>query len=316
MKSASLTTALKSLRETYGEHLQEHVRMANFTTAHVGGPADALLAVHSSEELAEVAQKFWQMDAPFIVVGSGSNLLVSDKGYRGIILLNQARNARFDDHGEFPTAYVESGANFGAVARQAGVRGFSGLEWAATIPGTVGGAVYGNAGAHGGDTAGNLILAEILHRSHGKEQWGVERMAYQYRSSVLKRQPGEHIILAAKFRLERSTPAEVKAKMEEFSLRRRSTQPPGASMGSMFKNPPNDYAGRLIEAAGLKGTCIGGAEISAVHANFFVNHADATASDIYRLIRLAQEKVAEQFGIELQLEVELLGEFPAQTLKS
>lgn len=315
MKSAALSTAVNSLRETYGERLQENVRMANFTTARVGGPADALLAVHSADELAAVAQSLWQMDAPFIVVGSGSNLLVSDQGYHGIVLLNQARNARFDDSGENPTVWVESGDNFSSLARQAGLRGFSGLEWASTIPGTVGGAVYGNAGAFGGNTAGILLLADILHRSQGREQWGVERMDYQYRSSALKRHPGDQIILAAMFWLTRKTPDAVKTKMDEFSARRRSTQPPGACLGSMFKNPPNDYAGRLIEAAGLKGTRIGGAEISPVHANFFINVAEATASDYDQLIRLAQTRVAEQFGVQLQLEVELLGDFSAEPSK-
>ncbi len=144
----------------------------------------------------------------------------------------------------------------------------------------MGGAIYGNAGAYGGDMNGSLLLAEILHPT-GKELWSVERMQYQYRSSLLKRErTASAVILAARLKLERSSPGSVQEKMEAFSARRRSTQPPGASMGSMFKNPPGDYAGRLIEAAGLKGTRIGDAEISTVHANFFVNHGKASAADI------------------------------------
>jgi UDP-N-acetylmuramate dehydrogenase len=185
----------------------------------------------------------------------------------------------------------------------------------------VGGAVVGNAGAHGGDMAGNLIVAEILHReqlsirddldraSYLLEEWSVERMEYGYRTSCLKCKPHSAIVLAALLRLERSTQQEVQQKTEEFVAKRKSTQPPGASMGSMFMNPPGDYAGRLIEAAGLKGACIGSAEISKMHANFFINHGSATAADIWDLIQLARKTVDEKFDVTLELEIELIGEW-------
>ena len=184
------------------------------------------------------------------------------------------------------------------------------MEWASTVPGTLGGAVYGNAGAFGGDMQRNLVLAEILH-PQGKELYPVERMQYQYRSSSLKREKQKAVILAARLRLERSEPDAVQEKMETFSAQRRRSQPPGASMGSMFKNPPGDYAGRLIEAAGLKGYRVGGAEVSTVHANFFINHGNAAAADIVELIRVARAAVADKTGIELDLEVELLGDWSA-----
>ena len=305
------TVPLDTLRTAFGDRLQEKVSLAHYTTARTGGPADALLPVHTLDELVKAAQTLWELDTPFIVLGSGSNLLVSDAGVRAVVLLNQARNTRINARNTPPNVYAESGCNLGGLARQAALRGLSGLEWAATIPGTVGGAVYGNAGAHGADMKNNLILAEILHRNRGKETWTCDRMGYQYRSSVLKREPGQAVILSATMQLMPSTPEEVKAKMEAYTGYRRRTQPPGATMGSMFKNPDGDYAGRLIEAAGLKGERIGEAEISTVHANFFINRGHATASDIWQLIRKAQMAVAEKFGIQLELEIELLGDFSA-----
>lgn len=306
---ARLTTLIDQLRAIFGSRLQENVLMANYTTAHVGGTADGLLIVHTAGELEETVRQLWALNAPFYILGSGSNVLFSDRGLRGVVIINRAKTVKIDVHTAPPTVWVESGANLGAVARQVALRGLSGLEWAATIPGTIGGAVYGNAGAHGGDMAGNLVLAEILHRHKGRETWTGEQMTFDYRTSALKRHPGEAVILAARLQLSFSTPADVQARMEELAAKRRRTQPPGASLGSMFKNPTGDYAGRLIEAAGLKGTRIGGAVISQVHANFFINDKKATASDIGKLIKLAQDTVLEKFGVKLELEVELVGEW-------
>ncbi|MGE5248745.1 MAG: UDP-N-acetylmuramate dehydrogenase, partial [Bacteroidota bacterium] len=168
----------------------------------------------------------------------------------------------------------------------------------------------GNAGAFGGDVAHDLICAELLTEG-GRETWPVEKMGYGYRTSVLKRGEAEAVILTAEFALNNATKDEVSVKIGQFSARRKATQPPGASMGSMFKNPPGDYAGRLIEAAGLKGTRIGSAEISSVHANFFINHGRTQARDIRALIELAQRIVAEKFGVGLELEIELIGDWSA-----
>ncbi len=300
---------LNALRSIFGERLQERVRMANYTTAHVGGEADAMLIVNTAVELESTLRKLWELDTPYYIIGAGSNLLVAESGVRAVIVVNRARTIKVDAHHEPPTVWAESGANIGTIARQVALRGLSGFEWAATVPGTLGGAVFGNAGAFGGDIAGNLVLAEILHHKLGRVNWTVDQMQYAYRSSILKRQPGEVVVLAARLQLGHSTPAEIKERMDEFSARRRRTQPPGASLGSMFKNPAGDYAGRLIEAAGLKSTRIGGAEISPVHANFFINLGDATADDIGELIALAQKTVREKFNVSLELEVELLGDW-------
>jgi UDP-N-acetylmuramate dehydrogenase len=304
--------SLQKLGAIFGERLRKNVPLARFTAARIGGPADLLVEVGSVEELEILSRLLWQESLNFIVLGDGSNVLVSDAGVRGVVVVNRAKSVRFDESSEPPEVFAESGANLGVIARQSATRGLAGLEWAASIPGTLGGAVVGNAGAHGGDIAGSLLVADILHQYRGRETWNAEKLDYRYRSSALKhkRPPTgvpEAVVLSAKLRLERSSPEAVQAKLEEYAVHRRRTQPPGASMGSMFKNPPGDYAGRLIEAAGLKGYRYGNAQISTLHANFFINLEQASSADVYYLIQIAREAVSEKFGVELELEIELIG---------
>jgi UDP-N-acetylmuramate dehydrogenase len=296
------------LRAVFGDRLQENVTLAPYTSARIGGPADALVTVKSADELAETMTRIWELQLPYAILGGGSNVLVSDKGVRGVAVLNRAKEVRFET-GNPPRVWAEAGAVFSNLSNRCAAQGLGGLEWAATVPGTVGGAVYGNAGAFGGDMSGNLISAELI-TERGRETWPVEKMEYGYRTSALKRGAfGRAVVLSATLGLKNSTPEEVSAKIAQFGEQRKSTQPPGASMGSMFKNPPGDYAGRLIEAAGLKGARIGNAEVSPVHGNFFVNHGETKASDVRALIELAQKTVFEKFGIVLELEVELIGEW-------
>ena len=301
--------AILTLRETYADRLQERVPLASYTSARIGGLADALLTIRSVDELAEAAVRLWQMGVPFLLLGGGSNVLVSDRGVRGVVLLNRARLVKFDSQAEQPSVYAESGATLNDIAQRAARLGLGGVEWAASIPGSLGGAVYGNAGAFGGEMAGVVISVELLHRERGRESWPVEKLGYAYRTSILKRERQPVLVLAATLKLAHGSTEAIQAKMAEFSERRRSTQPPGANMGSMFKNPPGDKAGRLIEAAGLKGTRIGSAEISAVHANFFVNTSQTSAADMKALIDLAQKKVFDEFGVLLEPEIEMIGEW-------
>jgi UDP-N-acetylmuramate dehydrogenase len=303
----STTLPLPALLAAFGKRLQENVLLAPYTSARIGGPADALLSVASADELAETVSRLWELDIPYLILGGGSNVLVSDRGVRGVVVLNRAKAVHFDK-GSRPRVRAESGVVVANLARRAASHGLAGLEWAAAVPGTIGGAVYGNAGAFGGDMAGSLIHAELL-TAQGREIWPVEKMKYDYRTSVLKRQTLKVVVLTAELHLEHSTRDTVSVKISEFSGRRKATQPPGASMGSMFKNPPGDFAGRLVEAAGLKGRRIGTAEISPVHANFFVNHGQTKAEDVRALVTLAQKTVAEKFGIDLELEIEFVGEW-------
>jgi UDP-N-acetylmuramate dehydrogenase len=300
---------LDSLRALFGDRLQENVPLSGYTSARIGGPADALVFVYKADELAQAAKKLWEMDVPFVLLGGGSNVLVSDRGLRGVVIVNRARLVKFDSQNEPPTLRAESGTTLNDIAQRAARLGLTGLEWAATVPGSLGGAVYGNAGAFDGDMAGNLISVDLFHRQFGQQTWSVEMMEYGYRTSLLKHEHPPALILSAKLALGRGNRQVIQTKMEQFSTRRRATQPPGASMGSMFKNPPGDKAGRLIEAAGLKGTRIGNAQISSQHANFFINTSATKAAEMRKLIKLAQKTVLDKFGIKLELEVELIGEW-------
>jgi UDP-N-acetylmuramate dehydrogenase len=211
--------------------------------------------------------------------------------------------------GEIPTVWAESGVSLAHLARMVAETGFSGLEWASPIPGTVGGAIYGNAGAHGGEISKSLILAEILHHENGMVSLNAEQMNFGYRSSLLKDSPGKMVLLSGTFKLGKSNPEKVLAKMQDIAEKRRCTQPVGPSFGSTFRNPPEDKAGRLIEAAGLKGKKIGGAIISDKHANFIINASNATADDYWQLLELAYDSVKEKFGIGLIPEIELVGDW-------
>jgi UDP-N-acetylmuramate dehydrogenase len=303
---------IETLQRVFGIRVQRGATLSRFTSARIGGPADWLLVVRSSRELSQAAGLLWESGLDFRVLGAGSNVLVADAGVRGVVLVNQAREVRFEEGDEGPQVWCESGASFGGIGRRSVERGWTGLEWAASIPGTVGGAVVGNSGAHGGQVADVLKVAEILQRNGVVESWSVDHLGYGYRDSWFKSHPGEAVILSATFRLEESSVRQTGAKMAAFVEYRQETQPPGASWGSMFKNPPDDHAGRLIEACGLKGLRHGQAEISPVHANFFVNRGRAKASDVLVLIDKARQAVASKFGIELELEVERLGDFEGE----
>jgi len=298
---------IDTLYAKLGDKVKENVPLAPYTSARIGGPADIFLMADTAAELARIVKLLWKHDTPFTMLGGGSNVLVSDKGVRGVVVLNRAKGVKFDT-GEQPSVKAESGTVFSNLANRCASKGLAGLEWAAAVPGTVGGAVYGNAGAFGGDVSGDLISTELL-TMEGRETFTVEQMGYAYRTSVLKRGELKAIVLSAEFALKNSTKEDVTVKIQQFSAHRKATQPPGASMGSMFKNPDGNYAGKLIEAAGLKGTRIGNAEISPLHGNFFINHENTRAEDIRALIELVQKTVKEKEGVELELEIELVGEW-------
>ncbi len=299
--------AVEVLRHHFGDAAQENVALAPYTSARIGGLADVMITVKSADEFADVMRVIWENELQYCILGGGSNVLVSDNGVRGVVVLDRAKEVRFES-GDQPTVWCEAGVIFSNLANRCASRGLSGLEWAATVPGTIGGAVFGNAGAFGGDVSMNLIWADVLTKN-GREKYSVDQLRYGYRTSILKRGELNAIVLSALLRLKNSVKEEVSAKIEQFGERRKATQPPGASMGSMFKNPEGDHAGRLIEAAGLKGTRIGNAEISMLHGNFFINHGETRAEDVLALVRLVQKNVSEKFGIQLELEVELLGEW-------
>ena len=308
---ATLVSPIDVLYAKLGSKVKENVPLAPYTSARIGGPADIFLTADTGTELGRIVRLLWKYQLPFTLLGGGSNVLVSDRGVRGVVILNRAKGIKFhadDETHEQPAVTVESGVVFSNLANRCAARGFGGLEWAAAVPGTVGGAVYGNAGAFGGDMAGNLISTELI-TENGKQTLTVAQLGYGYRTSVLKRGELKAVVLSAQLALKNSTKEEATVKIQQFSAHRKATQPPGASLGSMFKNPPGDYAGRLIEASGLKGRRIGNAEVSPVHGNFFINHGNTQAADIRALIQQVQKTVKEKQGVELELEIEIIGDW-------
>jgi UDP-N-acetylmuramate dehydrogenase len=295
------------LRPIAGAALHLNAPLARYTVARLGGPADALIIADSVALLERAARTAWLHGWPVRIIGGGANILVADSGVRGVVILNRADGVQQDESG---LLIAESGAALISLARLSLERGLAGLAWAIGIPGTLGGAVVNNAGAYGGEVAQCLLWAEIAEPEQPTRRWTCAELAYAYRESALKRRQAPFAVLRAALQLQpKADPVALRAEAEQYSAHRRRTQPNGASLGSMFKNPPNDYAGRLIEAAGLKGARVGGVIISPQHANWFINTGNGTAADYLALIRLAQRRVFEQFGVQLELEVELIGDF-------
>ncbi len=297
------------LPHPYVDRLLRDESLARHTAARLGGTADYLyVAKESNDELAAVVAAAWEQQVPVRVLGGGANVLISDKGVRGLVVINDVSEVTFGDWHDGRNVATTGGMGLTVLARKCQSRGLAGLEWAASVPGTVGGAVVNNAGAHGSDMRANLVEAVVLDAERGIQIIPCDELAYEYRTSALKaRTDRRFLVLLAQFALQPDDPQAVLARMEHNVSYRKQTQPPGASLGSIFKNPAGDYAGRLIEAGGLKGYSIGGAQVSPVHGNFFINRGGATATDYYALIRYVQDKVYDQSGVALEMEVELVG---------
>jgi UDP-N-acetylmuramate dehydrogenase len=291
-------------RPQLSEEILRDEPLHRYTVARLGGPADILINITKNDKhLIDVVRLALQYGIPYRIIGGGANVLFSDEGVRGLIIVNHVRTASISRESGLVDA--SAGYNLIHLTRETIDAGLAGLEWAVNVPGTLGGAIVNNAGAHGSDIAYNL-KSIALFTDH-VETWPVERLHYSYRESALKRAPFRFVVLRGLFQLVTGgDPEALRARAESFMAQRRRTQPPGASLGSMFKNPPGQHAGRLIEEAGLKGTRIGGVIVSPLHANFFVNVENGTAADYLALIDHVREKVQQQFGITLELEIELI----------
>jgi UDP-N-acetylmuramate dehydrogenase len=239
------------------------------------------------------------------VLGRGSNVLVRDGGMRGLVILNRASSLVI----EAPLAGADAGLLLSTLARRTAAAGLAGLEWSAGIPGSVGGALVSNAGAHGGAMADTLQRVLLLAPDAHAHWEAAAYLDLQYRHSRLRAGDApEETVLQAEFLLRHDDPATIRARMDEQRRQRKATQPLSqSSAGSVFKNPPDDSAARLIDRSGLKGTCIGGAQVSTRHANFMVTEPGARAADLLALIALVRERVRERFGVELVLEVQPIG---------
>jgi UDP-N-acetylmuramate dehydrogenase len=285
---------------------QHAVSLAPHTSLRVGGSADFFVLARSATEAAEALGWARDKGVDARVIGGGSNLLVADDGFEGLVV--KAAYARAEVvHGEAgPVLVVEAGMNFANQARRLAKQDLGGLEWAANVPGTIGGAVVNNAGAFVGDTASSLLAATVINADGKRLQLTNAELRYAYRTSVLKRRElGDVVVESAEFRLAPNSDAD--AQVKRFNAERMRTQPRILSAGSVFANPEGTYSGRLIEEAGLKGAWAGGAQISEQHANFIVNPGGASARDVYALVRRAQDAVYERTGIWLRPEIELLG---------
>lgn len=279
--------------------------LKNHTTMKIGGPADLFVEPKDVQSVVNVIKIIHEEGVPITPIGRGSNLLVLDEGIRGVVLkLGEGLN-----HLEIAGTEVRVGGGYSLVSLATTIskKGLSGLEFAGGIPGSVGGAVYMNAGAHGSDISNILEKALIVFQDGSCEWLSNEEMKYSYRTSVLqKEKPG--IVVEAVFQLKEGDKAIIVHEMQKNKDYRRETQPYNyPCAGSIFRNPLPNYAGQLVEKAGLKGYQIGGAKVSELHGNFIVNTGSATASDVLALIKHIQNVIQEKFGVEIKTEVEIIG---------
>jgi UDP-N-acetylmuramate dehydrogenase len=292
------------------------VPMRLHTTWRIGGPADFLVRAATPEDL--IAAVGWgrHEGLPVTVIGGGSNLLVGDRGIRGLVVLARTPGERAtslitaENLGEAVRLRVAAQAPLSWVGRFAAERGWAGMDWGVGLPGTIGGATVNNAGAHGTEQIDYLERVVVLSEAGEIVERPAAWLEAAYRHTVIKAAPRPRpaTVLYAQMLLPKGDPAELTRLADEHAAFRRETQPTGACAGSTFANPPGDFAGRLLEESGLKGFAIGGARFSPKHANWIVNDGSATAADVRTLIATAQDRVRERFGVELRREVEYLGE--------
>ena len=313
---SQIALAAEEQTATIEEALRRDEPMANHTTFRVGGPADLFLPAESAAVMAAGWRWAAARGLPCTLIGGGSNIIVADRGIRGLVVKHRttALAALPEDHpGDELIIEVDAAVVLARLSIWTVKHSWKGLEWAGGIPGTMAGAVIQNAGAHGGQLSDILLDVTLLTPDGDIEVWPPERLDLRYRHSIWRAPADEPlpIICAVRLRLTRADPATLRAAVEHGQEYRRRTQPRGPSAGSVFKNPPGDYAGRLIDRCGLKGTRRGGAVISTLHANWIINDTEqATAEDILALADLARAAVQNRFGVTLQMEQQLLGDWP------
>lgn len=289
------------------ENVLKEEPMKNHTTFRVGGPADWLVTPTEEEQIREVVNLLRAEKVPYYVMGNGSNLLVGDKGYRGVIIQlgKNLSQIRMTEEG---VLYAQAGALLSKIAAEAFAQSLTGFEFASGIPGTLGGAVMMNAGAYGGEMKHVLKDALALTADGELRVLPVEQMALGYRTSIFA-QNGD-IVLSAQIRLQPGNPEEIRAYMDELKEKRMTKQPlEYPSAGSTFKRPEGYFAGKLIEDTGLRGFQFGGAQVSEKHCGFVINKGQATAADILSLIEQVSDRVEAKFGVRLEPEVKRIGEF-------
>lgn len=297
-----------ALSELFGDRARFDAPLAPHTWWRIGGPADALVDVATTAELAAVLTRVRKRRLPMFVLGSGSNLLIGDGGIRGIVLRLGGSFAALTTRSEDDAVVVEAGgsASLPTLCAQVASLGGVGVDGLAGIPATVGGAIRMNAGT---DREIGEFASEVVVQTPVRPEPHAIPVGWSYRHTSI---PPDAIVARTVLRFERGEPAAVRERLQSRLVRRKATQPVAIpNSGSCFRNPEGDHAGRLIEAAGAKGWREGGAEVSALHANFIVNTGGATARDVAALLMRVRREVEERFGVDLQLEVHLVGEFTA-----
>lgn len=288
-----------------GERIRFNEPMCMHTTFRIGGPADVLVIPSSPDEIINVLGYCRQKNVPLFVFGLGSNLLVRDKGIRGVAMKLGEGFKKVAIKGE--KVYAEAGIGISELSREVALKGLSGLEFAEGIPGSLGGAIVMNAGAYGGEMKDVLGSVSAIDHLGNRCEFAAAELGLGYRSSIF--QKGECIIISAIIELKRGDPELIAGTMEQYALRRRAKQPLDLpSAGSTFKRPPGFFVGPLVEQLGLKGFQIGDAQVSTKHAGFIVNRGNAKAEEVLQLIAHIQEAARQKMGVELHPEVRLIGE--------
>ena len=293
-----------------GVKAERSAALAKLTTMRVGGPADLLVTAHNGFELRALIRFARARSIPLTLIGRGSNVVISDRGVRGLVVHVRAEGSRI----EGPLYVAEAGVPMARAATETQKAGLSGMEFGLAVPGSVGGAVWANAGAHGSDVKSVIESADVLMADGSEARLGADELALEYRESRFKDQPPDgtgEIVLGARFRLEEASAEVIKERLDDIRHWRQAHQPLGLpSAGSTFRNPAEGpSAGALIEAAGLKGLQEGGATVSEKHANFVVNDRKGPAADVRRLVDIVREKVREHAGVELVPEIVFLGDW-------
>ena len=298
MISKAVIDALKNYVPEENIHLQEP--MAGYTTFRIGGPADCLLQLENEEQLKNVQKYLNLIEMPLFILGNGSNLLVSDHGYEGVILQIGQKMSRIEVDG--CRIVAQAGALLSQVAKTALEHGLTGLEFASGIPGTVGGGVVMNAGAYDGELSQVVTLVNVVSPQGESLEFNNTAMEFGYRTSALRKNP--FTVTSVTFDLKEGDRQQIQEKMEELAARRRQKQPlEYPSAGSTFKRPEGYFAGKLIMDAGMRGYQTGGARVSDKHCGFIINVGKATAQDVLDVIAEVKERVKVRFGVDLETEV-------------
>jgi UDP-N-acetylmuramate dehydrogenase len=308
-QEGSETALVEELQLIAGTKIKISEPLARYTSMKVGGPADFFIEVENAEGLTGVLRTLNQWGTNFSLLGNGSNVLISDRGLRGAVihLAGEFKQVEWREEGEIVRVKVGAAFAVTQLVRLAARKGYAGVEFAEGIPGTIGGALYMNAGAYGSEF--EKIIDHVDGLTHDGEPIRLSRnqMTFTYRDSHL---PAGMVVTEVGLRLRREDSVKVSSRVRALVTKRKASQPTGyPNSGSMFRNPPGDFAGRLIEAVGLKGKKIGRAQISERHGNFIVNLGGAKSEDIRQLMELARAEVRTRFGIELEAEVRLLGDW-------